>query len=114
MPITVKTSLFICNLVSGDNEILICSNVLPGCCVLPCICAGVNPVRLSDPILKATLKGIEKGQLKASKGKDPIFPVHLSAIGKVLNFKSDLETLVFSLAVEGFPHSVIYAHPEGG
>ena len=59
------------------------------------VCAGVEPVRLSDPILKATLKGIEKGQLVGSKGKDAMFPVHLSAIGKVVNFKSDLETLVF-------------------
>ena len=59
------------------------------------VCAGLEPVRLSNPTLKATIKGIEKGESKSACGKDPMFPEHLLAMGKVVDFDSNLEVLVF-------------------
>ena len=59
------------------------------------VCVGLEPVRLSHPVLKATLKGIEKVKGVGSQGKDPMLPVHLRSLGKVVNFNSEVETLVF-------------------
>ena len=63
------------------------------------VCVGIEPVRLSNPILKSTIRGIERDKQDPSKGKDPIFPEHLLAMGKVVNFSSDLEILVFIAAM---------------
>ena len=58
------------------------------------VCAGWEPVRMSNPILRATLKGIEKVKSGDSKGKDPMLPVHLKRIMSVLDLSSYLELLV--------------------
>ena len=63
------------------------------------VCAGLEPVRLSNPILKATIKGIEKEKKDVTGGKDPMFPIHLLVLGKVVNFESDVEILVFIAAL---------------
>ena len=59
------------------------------------VCAGWEPVRMSNPVLKATLKGIEKLKSGDSKGKDPMLPEHLKKIMRVLDLSSDLELLVY-------------------
>ena len=59
------------------------------------VCAGLEPVRMSNPVLSATLKGIERLKGECSKGKDPIFPHHLLAVREVINWADELELLVF-------------------
>ena len=58
------------------------------------VCAGYQPIRPSDPILRATLKGIEKSKAECQKGKDPILPNHLRRLVKVVDVYDDLELLV--------------------
>ena len=58
------------------------------------VCVGLEPVRMSNPILCATLKGIEKSKGGEGKGKDPILPHHLKRIVSVCNFPVELEFLV--------------------
>ena len=94
MPITVNQACLYVTLLADKLKISTVINYYQSI-VFFHVCAGVEPVRLSNPILKSTLKGIERSKNEVSKGKDPIFPEHLSAIGKVVNFKSDLETIVF-------------------
>ena len=55
------------------------------------VCAGLEPVRMSNPVLFATLKGIEKTDVK---GKDTILPNHLRSLMAVGNFYSELEFIV--------------------
>ena len=59
-------------------------------------CNGLDPVRPSNPVLKATLKGIEKVEGSAEVGKDPIFPKDLLAMSKVVNMNCYLEVVVFT------------------
>ena len=59
------------------------------------VCNGLDPVRLSDPVLKATLAGVERSKAGHKVGKDPMLPVHLVKIAKVVNLCDDLEMLVF-------------------
>ena len=58
------------------------------------VCAGVLPVRMSDPVLKATLQGIERAFPGDTKGKDPILPPHLLRIMRVAELGSELEFIV--------------------
>ena len=58
------------------------------------VCAGLEPVRMSNPVLSATLKGIERSKSEGSKGKDPILPHHLKKIMLVCDFSVDLEVMV--------------------
>ena len=57
------------------------------------VCAGLEPVRMSNHVLCATLKGIEKSKTDV-KGKDTILPNHLRSLMAVGNFYSDLEFIV--------------------
>ena len=57
------------------------------------VCVGLEPIRISNPVLQATLKGIEKGQ--SSKGKDPILPQHLLQLRPVINVLNEVELLVW-------------------
>ena len=59
------------------------------------VCNGLDPVRVSDPVLKSTLAGIEKASADHKVGKDPMFPVHLEKISNVLDLSDDLEIVVF-------------------
>ena len=59
------------------------------------VCNGVDPVRQSDPVLKATLSGIERSMIDHKVGKDPLLPVHLVQISKVVDVSNDLEFIVF-------------------
>ena len=63
------------------------------------VCAGIEPVRLSDPILKTTLNGIRRTQSANEKGKDPIFPVHLRGISKHVDRDNGIELVVFVAAL---------------
>ena len=58
------------------------------------VCAGLEPVRMSNPVLKATLKGIENCKSEDSKGKDPILPHHLRRIMSIVDMSNELEVLV--------------------
>ena len=58
------------------------------------VCSGLEPIRLSNPVLKATMKGIERSQSVRAQGKDPILPQHLLRIVKVADLVSDLEFIV--------------------
>ena len=59
-------------------------------------CYGLSPVTMSNPILKATLKGIENVEGNVGSGKDPLFPKDLRAIAKIVKVDSYLELLVFT------------------
>ena len=59
-------------------------------------CNGLEPVNLSNPILKATIKGIGNVEGRTEVGKDPIFPKDLLAISKVVDVRSYLEVVVFT------------------
>ena len=63
------------------------------------VCAGLEPVRMSNPVLKATLKGIEKSKSGDSKGKDPILPHHLKRLMSLGNFNVELEMIVCTAAL---------------
>ena len=58
------------------------------------VCAGFEPIRMSNPILNATLRGIEKSKAGEGKGKDPILPGHLRCIMAVAHKDVELELLV--------------------
>ena len=58
------------------------------------VCAGIEPVRCSNPVLCTTLKGIEKCKGAGCKGKDPILPEHLKLIVQATRMSSELEMLV--------------------
>ena len=60
------------------------------------VCEGLVPVRLSDPVLLATMNGIKRLGTSAPRGKDPIFPSHLKEIAKVVNYTDVVEILVFA------------------
>ena len=49
---------------------------------------------MSDPVLNATLKGIEKSKSDCTKGKDPILPYHLRRLMWAGDFNLDLEFIV--------------------
>ena len=59
------------------------------------VCAGLEPIRLANSVLKATMNGIKRLAPTASQGKDPIFPTHLKALSKVVDYYDVLELLVF-------------------
>ena len=59
-------------------------------------CYGLSPVNMSNPVLKATIKGIENVESSGEVGKDPLFPQELKCISKVVDMKSYLEVLVFA------------------
>ena len=63
------------------------------------VCAGLEPVRVSNPILNATLKGIERCKGQATRAKDPLFPKDLQKLCKCVDFSLDLEFLVFVAAL---------------
>ena len=60
------------------------------------VCLGREPIRLSNPVLKATVEGIGRVKGRASKGKDPLFPSHLKKVAKVVNVHVGWEVLVFT------------------
>ena len=59
-------------------------------------CYGLTPVTMSNPILKATVKGIENVEGSGEVGKDPLFPKDLLCISKIVNMESHLEIVVFA------------------
>ena len=63
------------------------------------VCVGLEPVRLSNPILNTTLNGIKRSQGLVQKGKDPLFPHHLRVLYNSLNRSDRVETLVFTAAL---------------
>ena len=60
------------------------------------VCEGLEPVRLSNPILRATLEGIGKTKGKSNGRKDAILPSHLKELAKVVDVKSVWEVLIFT------------------
>ena len=80
------------------------------------VCAGLNPVRLSNPVLKATMNGIKRLGPSAPRGKDPIFPCHLREISRVVDYTDIAEYLVFVAALLLFrsllrvSHVIVSAH----
>ena len=63
------------------------------------VCAGLEPVRCSNPVLCSTLNGIKKSQENVQKGKDPIFPAHLRKIYDSLDRSDHIELVVFVAAL---------------
>ena len=63
------------------------------------VCAGLQPVRLSNQILQATMNGIKRTKTECQSGKDPIFPEHLKKISKVVNRGEHIELIVFVAAL---------------
>ena len=59
------------------------------------VCVGLEPVRLSNPVLGATMKGIERSKSEDDGAKDPILPHHLLSILAVANLYCELEFLVW-------------------
>ena len=59
------------------------------------VCAGLEPVRTCNSILRATMNGIKRLAATAPQGKDPIFPSHLRKISKVVDCNNVLDVLVF-------------------
>ena len=59
------------------------------------VCAGLEPIRSSNSILKATLNGIKRLATAAPQGKDPIFPSHLRSISRIVDCYDVLDMLVF-------------------
>ena len=58
-------------------------------------CYGLEPVRLSNPVLKATMSGIQRMEGNYQVGKDPIFPGHLAKIAAVVDNSDRLELTIF-------------------
>ena len=58
-------------------------------------CMGLEPVRVNNPILKATLEGIGRVKGKSQNGKDPILPHHLKKLSSVVDKGSIWEMLTF-------------------
>ena len=56
-------------------------------------------MRFSHPVLKATLKGIERRLDEGPGGKDPIFPCHLKKIVSVMDVENDIEVLIVVAAL---------------
>ena len=63
------------------------------------VCYGLEPVRLSNPVLRSTMNGIKRSQGRSEKGKDPIFPSHLRKLYSVVNVHVLVELLVFLAAL---------------
>ena len=59
------------------------------------ICSKYQPVRMSHPVLQATLRGIERSKGDIQKGKDPMLPEHLKRLADVVILTNDLDFLVF-------------------
>ena len=59
------------------------------------VCQGYDPIRLSDPLLKATMAGIERSKSDHKVEKDPLLPVHLVKISNVFDVTNELELVVF-------------------
>ena len=59
-------------------------------------CQGLEPVTLSNPVLKATLKGIGNVEGSVEEGKDPLLPSDLKTVAKIVDKSSSLEVLVFT------------------
>ena len=59
------------------------------------VCAGLCPVRLSNPVLAATMKGIERANGSSENAKDPILPNHLLCILRASNLHCELEFVVW-------------------
>ena len=73
-------------------------------------CEGLEPVRVSNPVLKATLNGIKRLRPSKEVGKDPMFPHHLERIVVVVNFDVELELLVFVAALLMFRSLLRVSH----
>ena len=58
-------------------------------------CMGIEPVRFSNHILKATLEGIARVSVKGSDIKDPLLPRHLKKIANVVNINDVWESITF-------------------
>ena len=63
------------------------------------VCKGLEPIRVSDPILKATLEGIARVKGRGNDSKDPILPSHLKKMSKVVNVNNVWELLTFVCAL---------------
>ena len=63
------------------------------------VCAGLEPVRCSHPVLLSTLNGIKRSQEHVQKGKDPIFPAHLRSISRSVDKSDYLDSIVFVAAL---------------
>ena len=74
------------------------------------VCAGFEPVRMSNPVHSATLRGIERSKSEDSNGKDPILPNHLRLIMAVTRKSSELELLVFVAALLMLPTLLRVSH----
>ena len=61
------------------------------------VCNSLDPIRLSDPILKSTLAGIERSKANHKVGKDPMLPIHLVKIATVIDLHDDLELFLAML-----------------
>ena len=60
------------------------------------VCRGLEPVRLGNAILKATIEGIGRMKGRAQRGKDPLFPAHLKKVAGVTNVSVGWELLMFT------------------
>ena len=59
------------------------------------VCNGLEPVRINNPILKATLEGIARSKGKGNDSKDPILPEHLEKIARVVDVGNVWELATF-------------------
>ena len=59
------------------------------------VCKGLDPTRMSNPILRSTLEGIARVKGREEKGKDPILPIHLKKVATVVNLNCPIELLTF-------------------
>ena len=58
-------------------------------------CEGLEPIRLSNPIRKATLDGIAKVKGNVGNSKDPLLPCHLKKMSGVVNVNDVWEFVTF-------------------
>ena len=73
-------------------------------------CAGLEPVRVSDPVLRATLNGIKRLVPSREVGKEPILPQHLESMAKVVDVDVELEFIVFVAALLMFRSLLRVSH----
>ena len=59
------------------------------------VCMGLEPIRMSDTVLKATLRGIQRVEGRGQVGKDPLFPTDLLKVNAALGDNSKVEWIIF-------------------
>ena len=59
------------------------------------VCAGLEPVRLSNQVLQSTMNGIRRAKAGGEVGKDPLLPEHLRHLSISVNRSDPVEFVVY-------------------